>query len=318
MFRFEKEQKVCEIGGIKFGGQPGENPIVLIGTMFYNGHKILESRKKCKFDKKRAEELINRQEELSDQTGIPAMLDLVANSAEEIRCYIDFVTSVTDMPFSTDIWTVEPKLGAARYVAEMGLQDKHLYNSIAPWSKDPEREISELKAIGLKNALMVAFNAEDPTPSGRISIIRDKLLPWAREAGFKNILADTSVLNLPSTAFSYLASRQVKETFGIPVGCAPSNGTDLVKKTQEGMWGRIGFAGVDSAAHALGAVFWNDFLLYGPIESAPWIFPAVASASAILSTFIYEESGFLPEIPEHPLNKLYPDFVEALKGSDKK
>lgn len=313
MFRFKKEQKICKIGGIKFGGQPGENPTVLIGTMFYNGHKILESRKGCKFDKRRAEELINRQEELSDQTGIPAMLDLVANTAEEIRCYIDFVTGITDMPFSTDIWTVEPKLGAARYVAEMGLQERHLYNSIAPWSKDPEREVSELKKIGLKNALMVAFNPEDPTPDGRISIIKEKLLPWATEAGFENVLADTSVMSVPSTPFSFLGSRKVKETFGIPVGCAPSNGTDLVKKTQEGMWGKIGFVGVDSAAHAIG-VLWNDFLLYGPIESAPWMFPAVATANAMLSTFVYDETEHLPESPEHPLNKLYSDFVEALRG----
>jgi tetrahydromethanopterin S-methyltransferase subunit H len=313
MFRFKKEQKTCKIGGVKFGGQPGENPTVLMATMFYNGHKILESRKECKFDKKRAEKLINKQEELSDQTGIPGMLDLVANTADEMRGYIDFVTNVTDMPFSTDIWTVEPKIGAAKYVAEMGLQDRHLYNSIAPWSKDPEREVSELKDIGLKNALMVAFNTEDPTPDGRISIIKEKLLPWATEAGFENILADTSVMSVPSTPFSLLGSKKIKETYGIPVGCAPSNGTDIVKKDQEGLWGKVGFVGLDSAAHAIGAMFWNDFLLYGPIESASWMFPAVATANAMLSTFVYDESRYLPENQDHPLNKLYSDFVDAVK-----
>jgi tetrahydromethanopterin S-methyltransferase subunit H len=79
------------------------------------------------------------------------------------------------------------------------------------------------------------------------------------------------------------------------------------------MWGKIGFVGVDSAAHAIG-VLWNDFLLYGPIESAPWMFPAVATANAMLSTFVYDETEHLPESPEHPLNKLYSDFVEALRG----
>ncbi|NOZ76108.1 MAG: tetrahydromethanopterin S-methyltransferase subunit H [Euryarchaeota archaeon] len=315
MFRFEKEQKKFDIGGVTFGGQPGENPTVLIGTMFYNGHKILESRREGRFDKKRAEELINRQEVLSDQTGMPGMLDLVANSAEEIRGYIDFVTDVTDMPFSTDIWTVEPKLGAARYVAEMGLQDRHLYNSIAPWSTDPEGEVAALKEIGLKNALLVAFNQEDPTPDGRISLIQEKLLPWAVEAGFENVVADTSVMSIPSTPFSLIGSRKVKEILGIPVGCAPSNGTDMVKKVQEGMWGKLGFAGLDAAAHAIGAVFWNDFLMYGPIESAPWIFPAMATAESMLSTFVYDETGYLPEEPGHPLNKLYSDFVDALKGT---
>jgi tetrahydromethanopterin S-methyltransferase subunit H len=28
MFQFETEQKVCEVGGVKFGGQPGEYPTV--------------------------------------------------------------------------------------------------------------------------------------------------------------------------------------------------------------------------------------------------------------------------------------------------
>lgn len=313
MFTFKKKQEICEIGGIKFGGQFGQNPTVLIGTMFYSGHSIIESRKKGKFDRGRAEELINRQEELSEQTGLPAMLDLVANSTHEIRGYIDFVTDVTDMPFSTDIWKVEPKLGAAQYIAELGLQDRHLYNSIAPWSEDPEREVSELKKLGLKNVLMVAFNTEDPTPEGRIKITEDVLLPRAKNAGFKNFLIDTSVMSIPSSPFSFIGSRKVKERFGFPVGCAPSNGTDIVKKTQEKAFGKIGFAGVDSVAHAVGAIFWNDFLLYGPIESAKWIFPAIATANAMLSTFVYDETGELPKNPEHPLNKFYSDFVEALE-----
>ncbi len=46
MFRFDKEQIVYNIGGVKVGGQLGENPTVLSGTMFYNGHKIIEKRKR--------------------------------------------------------------------------------------------------------------------------------------------------------------------------------------------------------------------------------------------------------------------------------
>ncbi|MFQ5887970.1 MAG: tetrahydromethanopterin S-methyltransferase, partial [Candidatus Hydrothermarchaeales archaeon] len=163
MFRFDTEQIVYDIGGVKVGGQPGENPTVLSGTMFYNGHKIIESRKEGRFDKKRAEELINKQEALSDQTGIPGMLDLVANFPEEIRKYIDFVTSVTEMPFSTDIWKVKPKLAAAKYIKEVGLIDRAIYSSIAPWSEDIEKEVAELKKLRLKNAILVAYNAADKT-----------------------------------------------------------------------------------------------------------------------------------------------------------
>ena len=33
MFKFDKKQEVFEIGGVKFGGQPGEYPTVLVSTM---------------------------------------------------------------------------------------------------------------------------------------------------------------------------------------------------------------------------------------------------------------------------------------------
>ncbi|NOZ58836.1 MAG: tetrahydromethanopterin S-methyltransferase subunit H [Euryarchaeota archaeon] len=315
MFSLKRKQKVVRIGNLKVGGRRGENPTVLIGTMFYNGHRILHSRKKGEFDRKRAEELINRQEELSDATGMPAMLDIVATFGEEVRRYIDFVAEVTDMPFSTDIWTEQPKVEAARYIAEVGLEERHLYNSLAPWAKDPEYEVRELSKLGLKNVLVVAFNMQNPTPRGRVELLRDVLLPRAEKAGFKNVLVDTSLMSIPSAPFSFLASRLVKEEFGLPAGCAPSNGTDLVKKDVEAKWGKLGFVGIDSAAHALGALLWNDFLLYGPIESAPWIFPAMANANAMLATLVYEETAELPG-EEHPLCRFYPDFVEELKKGE--
>ena len=311
MFRFKTPQKTVEIGGVKIGGQPGENPTVLLGTMFYNGHKIIESRKEARFDREKAEDLLNRQETLSDETGMPCMVDLVANFPEEIEAYIDFVSSVTDMPFSTDIWTVEPKLAAASYVKDVGLVDRYLYNSIAPWSKDMEKETAELSRLGIKNALLVAFNTEDRTSMGRIRILKDLLIPSAKKAGVKNILVDTSVLNIPATAFSILGGLKVKDTFGYPVGCAPSNGTDMWKTPRE-RWEKIGFAGVDSAVHAVASLY-NDFLLYGPIESAPWIFPAIAAANTILATVAFDEAGILPSSERHPLNLHFPEFAEELR-----
>ena len=311
-----RNQKVVRIGDVKFGGRRGENPSVLIGTMFYNGHKILHSRKKGDFDRARAEELINRQEELSDATGMPAMLDIVATFGEEAKRYIDFVAEVTEMPFSTDIWTEKPKIEAARYIAELGLEERHLYNSLAPWAKDPEYEVEELSRLGLKNVLLVAFNMQNPTPRGRVELLRDVLLPRAERAGFKNVLVDTSLMSIPSAPFSFLASRLVKEELGLPVGCAPSNGTDLIKKDAETRWGKLGFVGIDSAAHALAALLWNDFLLYGPIESAPWIFPAMANVSAMLATLLYEETGELPESESHPIYRFYQDFMNELKASE--
>lgn len=312
MLKLNRKQEVYKIGGVKVGGQPGENPTFLLGTMFYNGHKIIEDRKTAKFDKKRAEELINKQETLSDQTGVPGGLDLVANSTFEIEKYIEFVTSVTDMPFSIDIWTVEPKLGGAKYIAEHGLADKAIYSSIAPWSKDIRKEIDTLKVLKLKNAILVAFDMADKSVEARVRLLDEKLLPWAKEAGFTNFLLDTAVLTIPSISYSCLSNQRLKEKYGCPTGCAPSNGTDILKKEAEQKWEKVGFHGLDSAAHALGAFLWNDWLLYGAIESAKWMFPAVAMANVLQATLEFSPKD-LPADPNHPLNKLFAKDVAELK-----
>ena len=47
---FEKVQTVMEIAGISIGGQPGEFPTVLIGSLFYPNHKIVHDFEKAHFD----------------------------------------------------------------------------------------------------------------------------------------------------------------------------------------------------------------------------------------------------------------------------
>ncbi|MBA7677745.1 hypothetical protein ES703_86009 [subsurface metagenome] len=54
MLKFDLEQKVFNIGGIKVGGQPGQNPPVLLWNMFQKGDVLLESRKERKFNREKA------------------------------------------------------------------------------------------------------------------------------------------------------------------------------------------------------------------------------------------------------------------------
>ena len=58
MFRFDKEQVVFDFAGVKMGGQPGEYPTVLAGTIFYGGHNIISDELTGDFDKSRAETLV--------------------------------------------------------------------------------------------------------------------------------------------------------------------------------------------------------------------------------------------------------------------
>ena len=84
MFTFQKEQKVFNFSGIKIGGQPGENPPLMISSMFHNKDRIVQDRK-GNFDKVRAKEIILQQEEMSRVTGVPGMVAMVANTPDEAK-----------------------------------------------------------------------------------------------------------------------------------------------------------------------------------------------------------------------------------------
>jgi tetrahydromethanopterin S-methyltransferase subunit H len=310
-FRYEKEQKVCDIGGFKVGGQPGENPSLLIASLFQKGDKLVESRKKREFDREGAADRIREMERLSDETGVPGMTAMVANSPDEMKAYVDFFVSVSDRPFAIDIWVQNTRLEATKYICEQGLQDRLLYNSITPWDEDIQGQVDMLRELGVKHVVVQAFDVEDKTPAGRTKSLR-KMLDIVEEGEFESILVDTAVMNLPATAFSLLANGLVKEEFGLPAGSAPSNGTYMWKASRE-MWGSKGFAGVDAAIHAISAIA-SDFMLYGPMTGTPRIFPAVAAASALLATLVYDDTNTLPQGETHPLNLLFSDMVEQLVG----
>ena len=308
MFSYALEQKVCNIGGLKVGGQPGQNAPLLIGSMFHKGDRLIESRKERKFDREGARERIREMERLSQETGVPGMVAMVANTPDEMKAYVDFFVSVTDIPFAIDIWALKTRLAAARYIAELGLQARLLYNSITPWDEDIKAQVAELKELGIKHVVLQVFDVEDKRPSGRLNSLR-RLLPLVEEGGLESILVDTAVMNLPATTFSLVANRLIKQEFGLPVGCAPSNGTYMWKKSIE-MWGRNGFVAVDAAVHALAALA-SDFLFYGPMSGTGRVFPAVAAATSLLTTLAYQEGRPLPS-GVHPLSLLFPEMMDQL------
>lgn len=312
MLKFEKEQKVCEIGGVKFGGQPGEYPTVICSSIFQTGDKVFTGKRKEGFDEKRAEELLKSQEKLTAETGIPGMADIVANTGKEFERFIDFVVSVTDMPFCIDAWVLKPKLAAAAFCAEKGLLDRMFYNSITVWEKDLETEIKEISQIGVKHVLLVAFDQEDLMPSGRITGTQ-RLLDAIEKAGaeFESIFVDTSVMNGPATAFCGIANRMIKEKWGFPAASAPSNGSYMWKQARE-LWGFKGWSAADAALEALSAFMYHDMIFSGPMAGASRIFPAVAMADAYTATYAFAETRKMPTDPNHPLYKLFPDFVEQL------
>ncbi len=308
MFRFKQEQKVFTLNGIRVGGQPGENPPLLIASMFHNKDRIVKDRK-GNFDRQKATELIKTQEVLSASTGIPSMVAMVANSPEEAKIYIDFYRETTTMPFGIDMWVAEKRAQATEYVAKLGLQDKFLYNSITPWDKDIKGQVHKLKDLGIKHVVVQAFDDADQSPAGRLKSL-EKILAEGADS-FETIIVDTSVMNLPATSFSLIANKLIKEKLGLPCGGAYSNGTHMWKDAKT-IWSLDGFKAMDAVIQGMASAIWSDFNFYGPIVTAPRIFPAVAAAHILLTTLVYTETKKIPDNTNIPIRKYFSDFIEKL------
>lgn len=278
MFLFPSP-KTVEIAGVKIGGQPGENPPVLAGTIFYERHKILSG---SGFDKDAAEDLLNRQMKMSDETKIPCIVNVFGDSADGLRRRIEFVADRFEVPIMVDSPDYAVRLAAIDYASCAGLSKRIIYNSIN-LAVNME-EIGALRESEVNSAIVLAYNPTDSSLFGKLKFLEKDgafgkgLLEVAREAGIENILVDTAVTPLYHGAgISMKSMLSVKAKFGYPVGCGIHNAVaswDWLSKRESRKF-------VDVASSVIPVVLGADFVLYGPIENASKVFDAVAFAEII-------------------------------------
>lgn len=307
MFKFEKEQKVFNIAGVNIGGQPGEYPTALIGSIFYSGHKIVSDHVKGDFDKKQAEALINKVEELSGKTGNPYILDVVGEASEALIKYIDFVADITKCPFLVDGVTSQIRMPAMKHAVEIGLTERAIYNSIDFHVSNEEN--SFLKDCRVQNAVLMAFNPKKPWADGRVDVLKGDpgqkgLLKVAEEAGIQKVLIDTAVLDMPSIAISSKAIQLVKNEFGLPAGCGAANAVTTWKRVKKGEFGPLAYEVCSGGSGILTQTMGANFLLYGPIELSETMFIACAMTDALIA-YGARKLGIVTKTRNHPLYKIF-------------
>jgi len=299
LFRFEKEQKIVDVAGVKIGGQPGQLPTVMIGSIFYHKDKIVNDEKAGTFEKEKAEELLKAEEEISDRTGNPRIVDVCASWPQAFERYIEFVASAIEGPFSIDGTTADVRIAGLKHVAQAGLSNRVLYNSITP--ETGEAEISALREAKVKSAVFLTLNSRNPTIQGRLDVI-DRLLDKAKQAGIENILVDTTVLDVPDPGPAGMTCHLVKEKYGFPVGCGAHNAVD--------MWSRRKKLNPEAyltsivVANVFPIIMGANFMLYGPIKHASKIYMPVAIADAYVAYGVMQKYGARPSTA-HPIFRIF-------------
>jgi len=285
---------------VKVGGQPGIRPTVMIGSIFYEGSPLVEDEKKGKFNKERARELLEKEEELSKSTGNPRMIDVVGSTSEALVRYIDFVAEETDSPFLIDGATVEVRVEATKHVGETGLAERAIYNSISLHCKEEEVEV--IKDAGIESAILLCYNPKKPTVEGRLESL-DVILKMVKEAEIKKPLVDPCILDLPDPGPVAKTVYRIKKSYGLPTGCGAHNAVDQWRRRKK-MDSRT-YAITTAVANVFPIMMGADYALYGPIEKAEDMYTACSLANAYVAYSMKVDEGMPPESRDHPLYRIF-------------
>jgi len=306
VFRFEREQAVVNIAGVKLGGQPGEFPTVLAGTIFYQGHKIVQDEDVGLFDRTKAEKLVVRQAELSEETGNPALLHVYARTTKAFERYLVFVEEVWSGPFIIDSADQGVRAAAAGLVSELGYADKAIYNSISLATNSSEEQA--IRDSEIDSAILLAYNPAEPGVGGSIKVLETGatvremgLIPLARDLDIVNLLIDPGVVPMGSGAGAALRFSVVaKAKYGLPVGSGIHNAVSSWPWLKERCLRDRRCC--DAAATAMQQLSGGDYVLYGPIENADFIFPVAATADIMVSEAVRDLDTW--PAAGHPINRI--------------
>jgi tetrahydromethanopterin S-methyltransferase subunit H len=297
---FKTEQTIFDIAGLRIGGQPGQLPTVMVGSIFYHKQKIVIDAKTGSFDRTKAEEILKAENEISCKTGNPRMVDVCASWPEAFPKHIEFVANTITGPFTIDGTTAEVRIAGAKYAQETGLSNRAVYNSITPETN--EAEISAIREAKIRAALLLALNTKNPTIAGRLAVI-DVLIEKAKSAGIEKMLIDTTVLDVPDPGPAGKSASLVKEKYGLPCGCGAHNAVDMWHKRKK--LDPDTYLTCSVVANVLPIIMGSNFMLYGPVENAVKLYTPIAVTDAYIAYAMMQEHKVRPLTNTHPIFNIF-------------
>lgn len=298
------------VADLKLGGKLGENPPLMIGSIFYRGDKRVKDHERGLLDENSEEKLVKSDLNVASDLNFPYALDVIIASRASAEPFLRFASRF-EIPLLVD--GIDPKVRAHAYrvAGELGISDLAIANAIYPDST--EDELSAIREAGIKAAVLVAFNPknalESLKPEKKLAILEEELLPKAERGGVEIKLVDVVVLDpasLPSVAesMSFLRSK------GHVVGCAPANALAFLSRRR---YGEDSYAMLTASLSYL-RMRGADFMIFGPAGR----FKGVARGLAVLESFLAMEAELSrSKLKDHPfvaLRELQKTFQETSKG----
>lgn len=298
MLHFTRAQEVVQIGGVTFGGQPGEYPTVLMGALFYSGDRLLAEPDSAEFDRAAAGALVQQALTSCRAVGVPLVLDLVCATPAQARAFVGFGLEVSDQPILIDGTTPEVRLAGLREAAERQAQDRVIFNSVSSGVSDDELRLAV--GLGCRSAVIMLVNSRNPTVRGKLAAAREQV-PRAYRLGFENLLLDLAVLDIVDVGTCAATIPRLKEEFGLPCGCSPTH-THKERWIKAKMFSPAAQAAARVSCATMLQSAGASFFMYDLKQIE--VIPAMAMVDAEIA-YAAREWQVRPQTPEHPLLRVF-------------
>ncbi|MFX1482108.1 MAG: hypothetical protein ACFFCP_02860 [Promethearchaeota archaeon] len=291
MFVFKKEQQVSDFGGIQIGGNPGENPTVLIGGLFFKGQSIMENTREGIFDKKVAKDWITSAESMSEKTGHPLMIQAFGRTPTAMEKHLSWLSENFDGPFMFESTNVTARVRAFEFCEESGLTNRAIFNSINISMNQDEKD--KLKQSSMKMAVVLGWSPRTASLTERMDVIRDAL-ELSRSAGIQNVLVDPATMPVGAGyGLELRTTLAVKSELGLPTCLAPHNAISSWRFIRQTGFDETTRSTTIVAATVAAQLFATDAIMFGSLVHAREVFTSVALVANAMASAVAEANKAL-------------------------
>lgn len=247
---------------------------LLIGSLFYKGDKKVKDHRKGIVDTKALLKEIKRVERLKEKTGISHAIDVIAEAPEAMENYLSIISEVTEDFIFIGGLNEETRIAGYKKAKELGISQRCGVNSIT--SLTTNSELEAIKENKIEYAIVQTLGPNAIYPEEKLYLLKDVILKKC--SGLK-IAVDVGIIDFTSIWLAMEAIKLIKKELSIPVGCAPSNAAyqPLINKKISKMTARA----INVALTSMLQITNADFIIYGPMRAAEYIFEAAAIVESI-------------------------------------
>ncbi|MHA1577941.1 MAG: hypothetical protein ACTSU3_11330 [Candidatus Thorarchaeota archaeon] len=289
---FKKEQIAYDFGNVRIGGNPGENPTVLIGGLFFKDQPIVLNSSAGVYDPILAKEWVDAGTSVAEKTGHPLVIQVFGLTANAMEKHLSWLADNFEGTFMFESTDSKARKRGIEFCDDAGLSDRAIYNSINPSTKSDE--LKQLKNSSLNMAVVLGWSPKATSLQERMETIKTAV-ETARNSGIEKMVIDPATM--PIGAGYGLDLRTVlaiKSELGLPTCLGPHNAPSAWKFIKQ-----VGFDDEPTRLSAIVAstviaqLMATDCVMYGSMARSKEVFTSVALVGNAISSAVAESNRVL-------------------------